>query len=427
MGKKQKKIIQTLRRTFISLLCRFRCLGFPVVVIDSSALWTKLTFRTLFLNFLQKGRIAVLLDDVIEWSWVEQKRDKTVLADYTDSVVYGLCDTFQVLPWEIKQIEEDKQKRVAASFHKAFCKTYSSLVYLNNILRLERVVYGQGYVCGADACRLFSLRHKVGRFAVENVANNNKILWENISGIAVNKTLAHNYYYGYEGTLDRKQIQEYHIKKVEGIRDAKRNEHVAGKGKLAASGYVLFLGQVYTDTSVLFSAREGWAPLDILKALAEECGLGGVDLYVKLHPKERTGRSSTTGVPYNSLTYRKMQEVTGLVNACKVLDFENSLDTFDLIRNAKVVVTLNSQVGLEAALFGKPVICCASSNYSNLGFTFDCKNKAELISCLKAALACDKQKLDKISKAAAEFDYIFNEIYCIGKSASSLVNKILNI
>ena len=426
MNQKSKRLGRLFRNFFIPLLCRLRCLRLPVIVIESSVYWTGLAYRQLFWRFLFRGRILLQLEDVIEWEWVANKCAGEVIFDPIDSVTYGVCDTFQVLPWEINEVDRNKLDPIVDLYRAAFEKAYLSLIYLNQTLRLEKVIYAQGYMTGADACRQFSLRYGIGRIAIENVADISKILWENVSGISVNKTLAKNFYYGFKGVFEKQKIQQYLCKKLDNIREIKRDEHVAGSQKTASSGYVLFLGQVYTDTSILFSARKGWAPLDVLVALANECQNNGRQLYVKLHPKERAGRSSLSRVAYKSLTYRKMQQVNGLVDNCAVVDHENSMDTFDLIRKADVVVTLNSQAGLEAALYGKPVLCCAPSNYSNLGFTYDCRDQTELRTNLKNALDCNRSKLDEISMAAAEFDYIFNNVYCIPKTNASLVNATLS-
>jgi len=294
-----------------------------VVVVDKSVYWTLISYRQMFWKFLKRGKLLLQLDDVAGWGWASSPSSTQVEAinqANLDSVTYGVCDTFQVLPWEIDQVESTDLSRVKESYRADFNRYYAALAELQKRVRLEKVMYAQGYVSGADACRQFSLRTGIKRFAIENVADKRKILWENVSGIAVNKTLARNFYEGFKGFFSEAVIRQHLTKKLTGIRESKTDEHKAGSAKTSESGYILFLGQVYTDTSILFSVKAGWGPIDVLRALADSVPQLDHDLIVKLHPKEWTGKSSLARMPYNSLTYRKMKEVPGLLETCKLVD-----------------------------------------------------------------------------------------------------------
>jgi 2-polyprenyl-3-methyl-5-hydroxy-6-metoxy-1,4-benzoquinol methylase len=66
--------------------------------------------------------------------------------------------------------------------------------------------------------------------------------------------------------------------------------------------------------------------------------------------------------------------------------FLDSLGLADIFRRAKAVVSLTSNVGLEAAVCGLPVLCLGASIYSGKGFTLDWDGEADLNSCLREIL-----------------------------------------
>jgi hypothetical protein len=412
------------RRKVLSLFARVRFLGLKPYVIDTSVYWTLISYRSLFFRFLLKGRILLQISDIVEWGWIVKKRAEASCDIHRiDSVTYGLCDHFQVLPWELKLIDGKELEEVETEYRNRFLFYYQSLVAFNKTSKIQKVIYAQGYVSGADACRQFSLRFGVPRLSIENVANKDRILWDDVSGIAVNKTLAKNYYFGYKDIVESEFAIKYVRGKIQKIRETKIAEHVSGSKRCDGDNFILFLGQVFTDTSILFSAEEGWGPIEVIRALKQESTRHSLDLQIKLHPKEYAGKSSLAGKMYDSLTYRKMKAVPGLLDSGIQVDCNNSLDTYDLIKKAALVVTMNSQAGLEAALFEKPVICCAQSNYSNLGFTLDCRDAKELGLAVSKALGLEPAERSRLYEHACKFDYIFNEIYCIPKTIRSFTGK----
>ncbi len=63
--------------------------------------------------------------------------------------------------------------------------------------------------------------------------------------------------------------------------------------------------------------------------------------------------------------------------------FANGNATPDLIKNASLIVTLNSSVGLEAMLFNKPVVVLGNAFYAFDSLAHKCNNKEELIDIFK--------------------------------------------
>ncbi|MCR9291430.1 MAG: methyltransferase domain-containing protein [bacterium] len=63
----------------------------------------------------------------------------------------------------------------------------------------------------------------------------------------------------------------------------------------------------------------------------------------------------------------------------------NQVGVHELLRLTDAVVTFSSNVGLEALLYDKPVVCAGRPHYSGKGITMDIMNRGELSACLAEA------------------------------------------
>ena len=63
--------------------------------------------------------------------------------------------------------------------------------------------------------------------------------------------------------------------------------------------------------------------------------------------------------------------------------FANGNPTSDLIKNASLIVTLNSSVGLEAMLFDKPVVTLGQAFYAFDGLTQQCSSAKDVFEVFK--------------------------------------------
>ena len=71
--------------------------------------------------------------------------------------------------------------------------------------------------------------------------------------------------------------------------------------------------------------------------------------------------------------YRSSEDYTWIPAAGPNLRFvaaEDPINTYDLLRACRVVLPYSSRVGIEAAIFGKPVVLAASAYYENMPFAF---------------------------------------------------------
>lgn len=112
--------------------------------------------------------------------------------------------------------------------------------------------------------------------------------------------------------------------------------------------YFFFPMQVSSDTQILINSdTDNFEALDHALEIAQQLGL---ELCVKLHPAEHD-RGIIKRV-MRLANRRKFRLVAG--------------NTFQMISASAGVITINSTVGLEARLLGKPVTCLGRSMYKHL-------------------------------------------------------------
>ena len=156
-------------------------------------------------------------------------------------------------------------------------------------------------------------------------------------------------------------------------------------------------------------------------------------MVLKLHPKEATGTNPVDNRNYDLLTYQKIKADTNLVarldSVGAMIDYDNQLDTYQLIDQAAAAVTVNSQSGLEAAIRGVPLVVCGDANFDGLGFTFDAPRSEYLRVAMELALKSGTTR-DSVPAAlsrtdlAREFTYLFFEKYCRPKSIGGLLSLV---
>jgi hypothetical protein len=98
----------------------------------------------------------------------------------------------------------------------------------------------------------------------------------------------------------------------------------------------------------------------------------GYKLYVKEHPRHR-----------GSISLRCIHKISSLPRTKLVSPLTNS---HYLIENARAVAVINSTMGFEALLYGKPVVAFGDSFYTGRGLTYDVKNLYDLPKILSEAV-----------------------------------------
>lgn len=292
--------------------------------------------------------------------------------------------------------------------------------------RFAKAVILQGHLYDHAIIRWICVERGIEVVAVENTFNKNKMIWDNVSGLSVNKNLTRNYFWRYAAIVDKKEAADYTTNFVENIKLCKQNEHESPNRELSFSKRgktIFYIGQVYSDASTLFGINDFHSPVSIIEDLVNYSRKRGCALMIKLHPKEIDGLDICRA-KYNSLTHRKIQADAPLYKRIQeteniIYDYENSFDTYSMIRAADICVTINSQAGLESLLLGKRVITCGNAFYDCLSPVYPAKNRGILMGLLDYLLENDPEdmNMDEINA----FFYIFCEKYCIRKDEKSFV------
>lgn len=301
-------------------------------------------------------------------------------------------------------------------------------------IRPKGIVLVQGFEPKNASLRAAALGQGFPCLALENTSRPDRLAWDNIAAFACVDNLSRNFYFRYRSFLSDKVICDYRTHFLAQYVHEKSEEHRSGSHsknislKSSPKGYIVFIAQVFTDAATLNCLSHWDSPLELLEAVADWCICNKISLVIKLHPKEKNGRNPVNGKKYSKLTLRKILDTPSLLkklHQCTLLiDAENLYNTYKLINASSVVVTLASQAGLEAAIFGKPVVVGGRSNYSGLGFTYDAPSPWLLDAQMSRAFS--SQNTDNSFEASA-FAYIFFEKYCIPKTEESLAELCLAI
>ena len=133
-----------------------------------------------------------------------------------------------------------------------------------------------------------------------------------------------------------------------------------------------FFGNVSWDSSlfdshILFDNMHNW----ILESLRYLKGKP-VNLVIRPHP----GEHYTKFEP--QIKTKDVIRDAGLTDdGVFIADGSRSINSYDLIDTSSAVVVYGSNVGLEAACSGKPVVTCANRHYRGKGFTLDPESRLE--------------------------------------------------
>ena len=346
---------------------------------------------------------------------------------------YPTCIELEATLAEVEQLPAEAVAQIREKYAVYFNKTAACLRRAFDVSRPGAVGIVQGYESLNAVARQVALERGLPVIAFENTALKNRALWDDHSAITTNRNLAHNFYWRYVDTADAAQAEQYCAHLIAHTKQQKSSEHLspsqAYEGSTAKRQTLLFLGQVYTDSSVLFGIGAWRTPVNLIRELAELAQIMNLNLWIKLHPKEISGTSPVTGQPYKRLTYRKLMQDARFRELAHdsdriMIDHENRYDTYDLMQKADVAVTLNSQAGLEAAIRGVPTVVAGQAFYGGLGFTLEADCPAVLAVQVKKALRMEQKERDQTRLSTCIFTHIYFERYCVEKSPSAIAKFI---
>lgn len=303
-------------------------------------------------------------------------------------------------------------------------------------VRPDAVVIPQGHVTICAVYRYLAVLRGIRVIALENSLNDRRLVWDDLAGIAVNKIPARNYYWRWSDLVDAATATDYVNGYLSSIKGAKAADHQSPARRWSGAGstrpVVLYLANVLTDSSVLFSSRVG-SQVDAIKAAARWALEHECTFLLKVHPRERPGSPllrrafPPAEFSYEGLTVQALREDQEFwqrlttSDRC-VVDADNRFDTYDLIRQSDVCVTVCSQAGLEALLLGRETVVLGDAYYGGLGFTHDAQNIDQIGTALGAAL--DPASRLAAPARVAKFFYIFAQLYCVEKSTAGVASLI---
>jgi hypothetical protein len=292
--------------------------------------------------------------------------------------------------------------------------------------RPHMILLAQGFGIEAIAARRCAVQSGLSLLAFENTALKDRMVWEPISGVTVNRNIARSMYWRFMDTIPAQAIKDFCDEIIASTKQNKQEEHASPDAVWQSDScrpVVLYLGQVYTDSSLLYGCYRGLAPEQVVQSLYDWCDANGAQLVLKLHPKEANGVAPVTHRSYNKLTMRKLEGVFAGSDALSqpwvTIDSENQWDTYRLIETADLVVTINSQAGLEAAIRGKNVVTSGRCFYAGLDFTTDVTSADEMAEALSKSISSGYSA--ERHALAQKFFYVFFKKYCIEKQNRPLV------
>lgn len=337
--------------------------------------------------------------------------------------LYPACIEAEATPRELRELDEGEALR--EKWVRELEAQGAALAGLFDEYSPTEVALVQGYESRNALARLIALKRGLRVIAVENTALKDRLLWDDHSAITTNRNLAANYFWRHINSTDAREAKRYCEALIGRTKSSKSEEHASPEEQLEIGGsgrpVVLFLGQVYTDSSILYGIGRWGSPVRVMKELMRLAKRGDFTLVVKLHPKEMQGNAPITHHPYNQLTYRRLMEDpevgewVGDRDRIRI-DHENRYDTYGLIRLADAVVTVNSQAGLESAIRDRPVVLCGHAFYGGLGFTHGAPEPHLLEPQMNHVLGIDPAHRREETDLARRFTRIFFEDYCLAKT-----------
>ena len=422
--------VRRARNHLLRCLTRIWLPGFRrVYCADPNIAFLGLDMRTLQMSALLRG-IQVI------WFDRKEREQRAACVEDASAAVTDSPELLRLIEYSVavdSEVQLSELGQVIAE-GKGHCADYAtrakhSLQVIQRDLKRFRphlILLAQGHGVEAVAARRCAVESKASMLAFENTALKDRIVWEPISGVTVNRNIARSMFWRYMDVIPLQAIKNFCDGIIASTKQNKQEEHASPEAEWkpdSSRPVVLYLGQVYTDSSLLYGCYPGLAPEQVVKSLYDWCEDNGAQLVLKLHPKEANGKAPVTHRPYNKLTMRKLQGAFegshSLDQPWVTIDSENQWDTYRLIEAADVVVTINSQAGLEAAIRGKNVVTSGRCFYAGLDFTTDVTSAdgiAEAVSkSIKSGYSAERHAL------AQKFFYVFFEKYCIEKQNQRLV------
>jgi hypothetical protein len=183
-------------------------------------------------------------------------------------------------------------------------------------------------------------------------------------------------------------------------RDFRQFQLVSAQGNVSCHYDIVVPLNIRWDSAALgrqraFASVEAW-----LRALLSwVAARPKVTICLRQHPRERLAfaKSRDDLAPL-------LAEFSGLGDRLRYVQADEEISSYDLLRQAIVVLPHTSTVGIEAAMLGKAVVLSTTCYYENLGFCLSARDSQEYFDLLAAALE-DKAQPTYEARQWAAFAY----------------------
>lgn len=320
--------------------------------------------------------------------------------------------------------DPNPERHAAASFALAR-PMIEEIARLLDRYRPVRVIYPQGHALPAAILRAMAQNRGISCLAIENCLRADRFVWDDRTGTTLASPIPREFHLR---ASERPGAAAYFSRYRMQIADLKSAEHRSLGTRTPPTTprdvrgrRILLLGQVSTDSSVLFHIgvgfRDQMAVFDTVLAHAE----ANPDdiVLVKTHPKEAGGLSPAF-TRYSLARYERFAERVHAAGCSDRvhLDMGGAIDLFAAIDWADLCVTINSQSGLEAACAGRPVVLCGDAVYGHLGSV----TKAHAPDVLRSKLAETASQPDPAE--ARSFFCSFCEAYARPRNVGAIADLL---
>jgi hypothetical protein len=175
--------------------------------------------------------------------------------------------------------------------------------------------------------------------------------------------------------------------------------------------HILWDGSFFSGTD-LFDNYTQW----FVETIRAACANSRLQWVVKLHPAHlvKAKQGNDTGRPAELTA---IEEVGSLPDHVKLVFPDTGLSTYSLFEIADYAVTVRGTVGMEAALFGVPVVTGGTGRYDRRGFTLDSNSREEYLHKLETLETYPRLSKEQIELAER---YAYGVFFCRPLRLSSI-------
>jgi hypothetical protein len=265
----------------------------------------------------------------------------------------------------------------------------------------EAIVIWGGTFYAERIAAILAKRRGIRVIAVENTAFRDRIYVDS-AGVTGNRhTAAHNWHWLEARALlpeERRRLHEYLTSVHAGATSWMPHSEPVGRKQIcdfmgidSERRLALLIGQVAVDSVVLMDSPVFPDMREFIIITAEIISRHPeYHLVIRLHPAEEMW--------HDNLTLRRLGDWKPPAN-CSIVH-SRQLNTYDLMRESELGITLCSQAGLEMLSMGKPVVTAGQAFYAGKGLTYDVPSRAAYQAVLEDALR--EPRLDEAQRDGIE-------------------------